>query len=378
MSASSGLTTAFQDDPGPLSIAVMGPTGTGKTSLINLLSGSDLRIGRDLESCTDDVQVSKPFDLDGQMISLIDTPGFDDTNLSDAAVLNMIAAYLSYSYEQGKRLAGVIYTHRILDNRVGGISARSFRMFRNLCGEASLRNIIITTTMWDQVEISLGEQREKELASKDAFFKSAIEKGARLSRHDNTLESAQSIIRSIIQNNTAPVTLKIQEELHNGVDISDTQAGKEITREIFEQMERHRLEMRGLLIEIQEATRTRDEESRKELVEEKARIESVIQRLHLDSTNIVKSYTDILLRMEERLGVAEKVNAAPKLGSQSKTTSGMGEYPGQQTHSPVVQAVAATENSNAVLEGKLAAAVPVVGFWGKLAVMLAPFSLTWK
>lgn len=62
-----------------------------------MLSGSDLRIGRELESCTSDVQISKPFDLDGHMISLIDTPGFDDTNLSAASVLNMIAAYLSYS-----------------------------------------------------------------------------------------------------------------------------------------------------------------------------------------------------------------------------------------------------------------------------------------
>ena len=76
----------------------MGPTGTGKTSFINMLSGSNLRIGRELESCTSDVEVAKPFDLDGRMISLIDTPGFDDTTLSAASVLNMIAAYLSYSY----------------------------------------------------------------------------------------------------------------------------------------------------------------------------------------------------------------------------------------------------------------------------------------
>lgn len=233
--------------------------------------------------------------------------------------------------------------------------------------------------MWDQVEGPIGEQREKELASKDAFFKLAIDKGAHLGRHDNTLESAQTIIRSIIQNHTSPLTLKIQEELHSGVDISETQAGKEITREMFEQMERHRLEVRGLVMEIQEATRARDEETRKELIEEKGRMESAIQRLQMDSSNIAKSYSDILSRMEERLGLAEKAAAASKLASQAnKNYSSSGEYPGQQTHSPVVQAVAATENSNAVMEGKLAAAIPFVGFWGKLAVMLAPFSLTWK
>ncbi|KAF8972332.1 P-loop containing nucleoside triphosphate hydrolase protein [Flammula alnicola] len=293
----------------------MGPTGTGKTSFINLLSGSNLRIGRELESCTNDVQISQPFEVDGQMISLIDTPGFDDTNLSDTTVLNMIATYLSYSYDQGTHLAGVIYMHRILDNRIGGISARSFRMFRNLCGEASLRSVIITTTMWDKIEESVGEEREQELASKDIFFKPAIEKGARLARYANTVESAQAIIRSIIQQSTPSITLQIQEELSSGLDISETRAGKELAREIFEQMERHREEIRGLLAEIQEATRVRDEESRRELAQERSRLELVIHRLQLDSSNVVRGYRDALAKMEERLRLADSATAAAKLAS---------------------------------------------------------------
>ncbi len=140
--------------------------------------------------------------------------------------------------------------HRILDNRVGGISARSFRMFRNLCGEDSLCKVVITTTMWDQVERSLGEEREKELVDKEVFFKPAVDKGARLARHDNTLESAQAIIRSIVQSCSTPVTLKIQEELSSGLCVMDTQAGKEVNREILEQIERHRTEMYALLNDL--------------------------------------------------------------------------------------------------------------------------------
>ncbi|KJA19828.1 hypothetical protein HYPSUDRAFT_43940 [Hypholoma sublateritium FD-334 SS-4] len=380
MSASSDLATVFHEDADyPLSIAIMGPTGTGKTSFINMLSGSNLRIGRELESCTCDVEVAKPFDIDGRMISLIDTPGFDDTTLSAASVLNMIAAYLSYSYDQGNRLAGVIYMHRILDNRVGGISARSFRMFRNLCGEDSLCKVVITTTMWDQVDLSLGEEREKELVDKEVFFKPAVDKGARLARHDNTLESAQTIIRSIVQNCSTPVTLKIQEELSNGISVMDTQAGREVNREILEQIERHRAEMYALLSDIQEATRARDDESRRELLQERTKMEAIIRRLENDSANVARSYGDILKNMEERLRISEKIAISSRLNAQASNVPTNGaEYPPQQTHSPVVQAVAATENSNAVLEGKLAAAVPVVGFWGKLSVMLAPFSLTWK
>ena len=64
------------------------------TQFINLTSGSDLATSGSLESCTKDVQFGKPFDLDGRRVVLIDTPGFDDTKLSEVDVLNMIAAFL--------------------------------------------------------------------------------------------------------------------------------------------------------------------------------------------------------------------------------------------------------------------------------------------
>ena len=290
---------------------------------------------------------------------------------------NILTIYIRYHH--GKKLAGVIYMHRILDNRIGGISARNFRMFRNLCGETSLRSIVIATTMWDEVLQLIGQERERELATKDVFFKPALDKGARLARHTGTLESAQAIIRSIIMNQSTPITLQIQDELSRGLSISETLAGKELGRELFEQMERHRQEMRGLMTEMQEASRARDEESRQELALERRRMEASIIRLQIDSSNLTKGYRDALMRMEERLRVAEASAAAASKSSADKGKGpGGNQYPGQQTHSPIVQAVAATENSNAVLEGKVAAAVPVVGFWGKLSFMLAPFSLTWR
>ena len=39
--------------------------------------------------------MANPFELDGRYITLIDTPGFDDTTKSDADVLKMIAAFLA-------------------------------------------------------------------------------------------------------------------------------------------------------------------------------------------------------------------------------------------------------------------------------------------
>jgi predicted GTPase len=69
-----------------------------RAQFINKASGSNLLVGRSLESCTRDVQTSLPFVVSGRIVTLIDTPGFDDTDRSDTAILNMIAAYLSKTY----------------------------------------------------------------------------------------------------------------------------------------------------------------------------------------------------------------------------------------------------------------------------------------
>ena len=90
----------------------MGASGSGKTSVsitclvkmtknssglqfINLASGSNLRVGKDLKSCTVDVKLADEFTVDGRTVILIDTPGFDDTSKSDADLLKLIAAYLA-------------------------------------------------------------------------------------------------------------------------------------------------------------------------------------------------------------------------------------------------------------------------------------------
>jgi hypothetical protein len=59
------------------------------------MSGSSLRVGRGLQSCTSVVQAAAPFELDGRRVLLIDTPGFDDTTRSDTDILKMIAHFLS-------------------------------------------------------------------------------------------------------------------------------------------------------------------------------------------------------------------------------------------------------------------------------------------
>ena len=48
-----------------------------------------------LESCTAEVKLANEFSLNGRPVTLIDTPGFDDTSKSDTEILKVIAAFLA-------------------------------------------------------------------------------------------------------------------------------------------------------------------------------------------------------------------------------------------------------------------------------------------
>ena len=48
-----------------------------------------------MESCTSKIQASSTFELSDKLVTLVDTPGFDDSNVSDTDILKMIAVFLS-------------------------------------------------------------------------------------------------------------------------------------------------------------------------------------------------------------------------------------------------------------------------------------------
>ncbi|KAF9490359.1 hypothetical protein BDN71DRAFT_1511332 [Pleurotus eryngii] len=281
-------------------VAVMGATGSGKTTFINTASGDGLRVGLGLRSCTSEIQLSKPFQVDDRLVTLIDTPGFDDTTKSDADILAMIAAFLASTYRQGTTLSGVIYIHRISDIRMGGISTRNFTMFRKLCGEATLRNVVLVSNMWSQVSLQLGEAREAELASDPAFFKPVLDKGAQFLRNNNTFEGAKNILGYIIQNH--PIPLCIQTELvDEGKTVEDTTAGAEFGRELRERAEKHNEEMSQIQNEMNEAIRLKDEETKLELQARTNEIQAEIQRVHGDIQNLSTKYNAETGKLQQQM-----------------------------------------------------------------------------
>ncbi|OBZ66260.1 hypothetical protein A0H81_13767 [Grifola frondosa] len=240
-------------------IAVVGATGSGKSTFINVASGSNLRVGTSLESCTGEIAFGNLCQVSGKNVLLIDTPGFDDTVKTQADVLREIASFLKQSYEQGRLLTGIIYMHRITDLRVGGIARESFCLFRKTCGDDAMNNVVVVTNMWGAVEQQRGEERERELATKSLFFKDAIDRGARMLRHYNTVESAHAIIHQMLGN--VPEVLKMQHEMvdeHKGSQT--TEAGKSLQSELGKQAEKHQKEIRELQEEIKQLKSKGDKE----------------------------------------------------------------------------------------------------------------------
>ncbi|KAJ2926163.1 hypothetical protein H1R20_g10947, partial [Candolleomyces eurysporus] len=293
----------LQREPNEAVVAVMGATGSGKTTLqpiqfINTVSGSQFETSDGLYSCTSSIQ-STVFTLDGRIVTLIDTPGFDDTTRSEAEVLRMITQFLVATYERGTKLAGVIYIHKISDLRMTGVATRNFRVFRELCGSSTLKNVVIVTNMWGAVTLEAGSARERGLATDDTFFKPALDKGAQMMRHDYTVDSAQTIIRYFFDNN--PVVLQIQRELvDEKKDILQTSAGMEMNKQLSAELERHRKEMKELMEEWKAAGDVKEQEAQ-ELEVEREQLQKEIDRIRENARRLAADFQKEKAELEQYL-----------------------------------------------------------------------------
>ena len=170
-----------------------------------------------------------PFKVDGREIILIDTPGFDDTDRSEAHVLEQIANYLHTTYTANYLLTGLILLQPINGNRITGSEMRRTQLFKKILGPNAYERVIIGTTMWNKIaEESSGTMNAVGRQQRNDVWGDMVERGARVMRHDDNRESALRLIRELTKFNT-PVALQMQEELsQNGGRIAMTSAGRQL------------------------------------------------------------------------------------------------------------------------------------------------------
>ncbi|KAH9925225.1 uncharacterized protein B0H18DRAFT_955099 [Fomitopsis serialis] len=252
----------------------MGAEKTGKSTFINMASGSRLGVGTSLQPEAATVQPTEPFKVGSQRVVLVNTPGFNETSKSDREILSMIAEYLADLHRKGMEIKGVIFLHRVTDNRMDDTALRNMRMFEALCGKDAMRNAVIVLNMWDQVGNEIREAREKELRESDIFFKHAVDAGAYVVAHDGQQSSADGILAYLLKQKS--VSLQIQRETTNeDKKIPQTAAGIILLRELATREGTKIEELQRLCRELEEVQRLRRE--LEDWKDEKERKESEVQ-----------------------------------------------------------------------------------------------------
>ena len=84
-------------------------------------------------------------------------------------------------------------------------------MFRTLCGDDFVPNVVFVTTNWQLVQEEVGTEREEALCKNNILWKALLNEGAQLARFQDSPGSALRIIEMF--DYRIPTPLRIQREI---------------------------------------------------------------------------------------------------------------------------------------------------------------------
>ncbi|KAI6042362.1 hypothetical protein EDC04DRAFT_998756 [Pisolithus marmoratus] len=272
-------------------IALMGPTGAGKSSFIaNATKREGEGVGHDLNSCTSEIKVNK-CEVEGSNVVLVDTPGFDDTKKTDLDILKLISDWLNNEYGTARPiLSAILYFHRISDNRMAGTPLKNLRVFQKLCGKDAMSKVILVTTMWDEVDVEVGDERLKEL--KDSYWQKMIARGSMTFEcnkdpRKSPMVLLQDIVRAVQHRKEEQESaghdeegegeVQLQEEISDlKMDLQETAAGQQLYSRL-EKLAQTRMEtLRKIRADTKRADEKTAEDLWREYNEVKEQLESTL------------------------------------------------------------------------------------------------------
>ena len=132
------------------------------------------------------------------------------------------------------KLVGIIYLHRITDNKVSGSCKKMMEVVQNLVGVEAFPHVVLVSTMWQDLArnstaLEVARRHEAELEGTEGFWGAICKGGSEVMRWDGSRNSALAMIDylSLLQSKSGPVLLLIQQEVVDlGLQLSKTKAGK--------------------------------------------------------------------------------------------------------------------------------------------------------
>lgn len=167
--------------------------------------------------------------VDGIVVQLWDTPGFDDSGHRDASIFHEIVEKMSVAEKKGYRFNGVILLESTTEPRVVVSEKMRIKMLKEMIGSDAYGQVAIVDTKWNQIVGTVGETGEGN--RKRSVWQDLIAAGARLFRFDERPAAALQIVRHFVANrgNFDSFTPKVVTELqHNNGNVAGTSAHKEL------------------------------------------------------------------------------------------------------------------------------------------------------
>ncbi|PPR01470.1 hypothetical protein CVT24_001874 [Panaeolus cyanescens] len=244
--------------PRRILLMLMGPTGAGKSSFIEALSGRHLGIAKDqLEGFTQAVSAFKLVNVitnrgpSGRYpIYVIDTPGFSDPNVSQLEIVQKVEKWMRDC--QFTVVTHVLYFTPITDIRIPGSKRRTLDMFKSLTGIETARDLTIVTSMWNMVfsekQYENAEKRFHELS--DDIWRDFTSQGTQIVKFENTQDSALSILNTVFSITSASHFFRFEEMIDKNLDIRDTPFGGRVYEDLVSSISGLRQKKSGLEVEL--------------------------------------------------------------------------------------------------------------------------------
>ncbi|KAF8595832.1 P-loop containing nucleoside triphosphate hydrolase protein [Ceratobasidium sp. AG-I] len=270
--------------------SIFGNTGAGKTTLANAITGSRLKVGSSLQSCTEVVEMAKPITHAGRTVNIYDTPGFDDSRNEDIQTLQEITETLRSHGASRNFATGLIFVHDINMPRMSGQTLKNLKMFKDLVGEDAFSNVVIVTNKWSEPPLPEQENRERELRMTEGYFGDMISRGAQLHRCRSNPDPGDALRLLDMFETHRPRQLQVQREMpsQSVLSLLHSTAGQSVESELNETEALNRT----FLQDTQREVKRRKGQKRRSLIDNAREREQELRRRISKLTEFSSNYEE--------------------------------------------------------------------------------------